>query len=82
VTRSPRSGVAEEQFRRLFAENYRHVLAYALRRTRDHADANDVVAETFAVAWRRIASAPGPGSARPWLYAIARRRQRPDIRLR
>jgi hypothetical protein len=39
-------------FERLFADHARDVLAYALRRT-DAATVEDVVAEVFAVAWRR-----------------------------
>lgn len=63
----------EEQFRRLFQAEYRQVLAYALRRTGDLAEAQDAVAEVFTVAWRRIADAPAEEAARPWLFAIARR---------
>ena len=37
------------------------------------ADAEDAVAETFAVAWRRIDRLPEPDEALPWLLAIARR---------
>ncbi len=57
-----------------FESVYRaHVAAigrYASRRT-DAADAVDVVAETFAVAWRRIDEVPP--DALPWLYGVARR---------
>lgn len=63
----------EERFRRLFLAEYRHVLAYSLRRTSDLADAQDVVADTFTVAWRRIEDAPEDDDARSWLFAIARR---------
>ena len=63
----------EAEFRRLFAEHYRHVLAYALRRCEQRADAEDVVAGTFAVAWRRFADAPGEELRLAWLYAIAAR---------
>ena len=63
----------EAEFRRLFAENNRHVLAYALRRTVQRADAEDVVAGTFAVAWRRFADAPAEEFRLAWLYAIAAR---------
>ncbi len=63
----------EEDFRRLWAEHHRHVLAYALRRTGQRADAEDVVAGTFAVAWRRVADAPAEELRLPWLYAIAAR---------
>jgi len=63
----------EQRFRRLFADEYSYVLAYALRRTINSADAQDIVAETFMVAWRRIREAPADAEARPWLYAIAAR---------
>lgn len=63
----------EAEFRRLFAEHHRHVHAYALRRTEQRADADDVVAGTFAVAWRRFADAPAEELRLPWLYAIAAR---------
>lgn len=49
------------------------ILAYALRRIADPQDAADVVAETFLVAWRRIADLPAGDEARPWLYGVARR---------
>jgi RNA polymerase sigma-70 factor (ECF subfamily) len=50
------------------------VLGYVLRRAPSREDALDVVAETFAVAWRRRADLPtAPGEARPWLFGIARR---------
>lgn len=49
------------------------MLAYALRRVPTEADAEDVVAEAFAVAWRRVDRLPESDVARPWLLAIARR---------
>jgi RNA polymerase sigma-70 factor (ECF subfamily) len=63
----------EEDFRRLWAEYNRHVLAYALRRTEQRTDAEDVVSATFAVAWRRRADKPAAEFELPWLYAIAAR---------
>jgi RNA polymerase sigma-70 factor, ECF subfamily len=70
----PRSALDhEEDFRRLFAEHHRHVLAYALRRTEQQADAEDVVGGTFAVAWRRFEDAPAEELRLAWLYAIAAR---------
>jgi RNA polymerase sigma-70 factor (ECF subfamily) len=63
----------EEDFRRLWAEHHRHVLAYALRRTAQRADAEDVVAATFTVAWRRFDDKPAAEFELPWLYAIAAR---------
>ena len=43
---------------------------YALRRT-DRDTAQDVVAETFTVAWRRLDKVPE--KPLPWLYGVARR---------
>ena len=45
----------------------------SLRRCNERADAEDVVAGTFAVAWRRFADAPAEELQLPWLYAIAAR---------
>jgi RNA polymerase sigma factor (sigma-70 family) len=58
-----------EQFERVFAAQSRSVFAYAARRAPERAD--DVVAETFAVAWRRFDEIPS--DIEPWLYGVARR---------
>ena len=63
----------EEDFRRLWADYNRHVLAYALRRTEQRSDAEDVVSATFTVAWRRFGDKPAAEFELPWLYAIAAR---------
>jgi RNA polymerase sigma factor (sigma-70 family) len=63
----------ERQFRLLFDCYYRRVLAYALRREPNRPAAEDVVAETFLVAWRRIGDVPGDEDALPWLLGVARR---------
>src|SRR6478672_3188813 len=60
----------EVQFERLFRSEADAVRAYALRRA-DPADADDVVAETFLVAWRRLDDVPS--DPRPWLLSVARR---------
>jgi RNA polymerase sigma factor (sigma-70 family) len=62
----------------LFEDAYRRcgtaVLGYALRRSVSREDALDVVAETFAIAWRRRTDLPAdPQDVRPWLFGIARR---------
>jgi RNA polymerase sigma-70 factor (ECF subfamily) len=62
---------AERRFRDLFERCYAPVLAYALRRAADSAD--DVVAETFLVAWRRREEVPVGDGELPWLFATARR---------
>jgi RNA polymerase sigma factor (sigma-70 family) len=64
---------SEDQFRRLYAGNFEAVLAYAIRRVSQPADAADVVAETFLVAWRRHREMPPGDEARLWLYGVARR---------
>jgi RNA polymerase sigma factor (sigma-70 family) len=63
----------EERFRILFEEHYHRVLGYALRRTDRREDAEDVVAETFTIAWRRLAEIPSGEGTRAWLYGVARR---------
>jgi RNA polymerase sigma-70 factor (ECF subfamily) len=57
-------------FERLYRANYDRVLAYGLRRT-DPERAVDATAETFTVAWRRLADVPG--DPLPWLLGVARR---------
>ena len=45
-----------------------------MRRTATAADAEDAAAETFAIAWRKLATVPAAAEdALPWLYAVARR---------
>jgi RNA polymerase sigma factor (sigma-70 family) len=63
----------EDRFRRVYAGNFAALLAYAMRRVEQHADAADVVAETFLVAWRRYREMPAEDEARLWLYGVARR---------
>jgi RNA polymerase sigma-70 factor (ECF subfamily) len=58
------------RFEAMFRTTYEQVLAYVLRRA-DRADAEDVVADTYAVAWRRLDDIPS--DPLPWLYAVARR---------
>ncbi|TDC35767.1 RNA polymerase sigma factor [Kribbella albertanoniae] len=55
---------------RLYREHYRAVLRYVVRRTGDRADADDVVADVFLVAWQRRAELPA-AHALPWLYRVA-----------
>ena len=80
--------VAQARFNRLYREQGRAILAYALRRVAAPEDAADVVAETFLVAWRRFAEVPVDDGALLWLYAVAgnvianqRRRTRLGARL-
>lgn len=63
----------ERAFRQLYATHFDAVLGFALRRVDRREDAGDVTAETFLVAWRRLAHAPQEPELRPWLYGVARR---------
>jgi RNA polymerase sigma-70 factor (ECF subfamily) len=65
--------LAQARFSRLYREQCRSILAYALRRVEDREDAADVVAETFLIAWRRLDEVPIDAGARLWLFAVARR---------
>jgi len=64
--------VDENEFEQLYAEHWREVLGYALRRTGSPADAADVASEVFLVVWRRRDEVPGHEDFRPWLYGVAR----------
>lgn len=61
------------RFRDIYEANHAALAAYALRRAASPEDAADVVAETFAVAWRRIAQIPLGRDATLWLFGTARR---------
>lgn len=60
----------KQRFEELFRMHYPAVRGYALRRTSTDA-AQDVVAETFLTAWRRLDDVPA--DALPWLFGVARR---------
>jgi RNA polymerase sigma-70 factor, ECF subfamily len=59
-----------DRFERLYRENFRPVLRFALARI-DPERAKDVAAETFLVAWRRLDDVPA--EPRFWLLGVARR---------
>jgi RNA polymerase sigma-70 factor (ECF subfamily) len=76
------SAEAARRFEALFDAHYASILAYAVRRV-DAAVAEDVAAETFLVAWRRLDRVPA--DPLPWLYGVARKaiaNQRRGIRRR
>ena len=62
----------ENEFEQLYAEHWREVLGYALRRTGSPSDAADVASEVFLVVWRRRDEVPGRNDFRPWLFGVAR----------
>jgi RNA polymerase sigma factor (sigma-70 family) len=61
---------APERLRQLFRVHEPAVVAYVRRRARGDV-VDDVVAETFLVAWRRLDDVPD--EALPWLLGVARR---------
>jgi RNA polymerase sigma-70 factor, ECF subfamily len=56
----------------LHREHAAALWGYVLRLTGDRARAEDVVQETMLRAWRHEISDDGQGSARAWLYKVAR----------
>jgi RNA polymerase sigma-70 factor, ECF subfamily len=62
----------EQRYRLLFERYWRRVRAYAVRRCPDVSAADDAVAETFLVAWRRIGDIPADNEL-AWLFGVARR---------
>lgn len=60
----------ETEFTALYADNHRRVHAYAVARAGTSL-AEEVVADTFLVAWRRFGQMPR-GAALPWLLGVAR----------
>jgi RNA polymerase sigma factor (sigma-70 family) len=64
-----------ERFDQLYTTHYAAIYAYAYRRLRSESDAvPDVVADVFAVAWRKLEQVPDPPQDRLWLYGVARHR--------
>jgi RNA polymerase sigma factor (sigma-70 family) len=62
-----------DRFDAIYSAHREALLAYLLRRTDDPADAADVLAEVFLVAWRRADAVPTGDAARAWLFGVARR---------
>jgi RNA polymerase sigma factor (sigma-70 family) len=59
------------RFRALFEETFGVVRRYLHHRGVPGGHADDLVAETFLVAWRRLGDVPGDDPV-PWLLAVAR----------
>jgi RNA polymerase sigma-70 factor, ECF subfamily len=72
------SRAAEARFEACFRAHYAEVLAYALRRLGERSSAEDVAAQTFAVAWRRRSALPA--DPLPWLFGVARHLIRNETR--
>jgi RNA polymerase sigma-70 factor (ECF subfamily) len=58
----------EREFDASFGDHYPELRRYVMRRLEDGGGAEDVLAETFAIAWRRRDQMPD--SPLPWLFGI------------
>lgn len=70
------TGVDSERKRRfdaLFREHLSAIASYCRWRSQPNGDDEDVVAEVFLIAWRRLDEVPEGEDGRAWLYAAARR---------
>lgn len=63
--------IAVADFERLYRDTAPELFAYLRRR--GAVDPEDLVAETYAIAWRRRSDLPAPMLRRAWLYGTARR---------
>jgi len=63
-------GRNREAFRSLYDRHYDAILAYFLRRT-ERSVAQDLTAEVFLVAWRRLEEMPPGEETILWLYGVA-----------
>ncbi len=61
----------DETFARVVVTHRNALLRYGLRRLDDHFAAEDLVADTFVVVWRRFEELPPPAEELFWLYGIA-----------
>jgi len=65
------NAAAQPGFDDLFEAHYPELRRYVVRRVEDRGGAEDVLAETFAIAWRRRKQMPEPPL--PWLFGICRK---------
>jgi RNA polymerase sigma-70 factor (ECF subfamily) len=66
-----RSDSPRQRLEALFTAHHAELMAFVRRRGAD-ANAEDLVADTFIVAWRRLDDMPA-GAERAWLFGVARR---------
>ncbi|CAM3532274.1 RNA polymerase sigma factor [Nocardioides dubius] len=72
--------VSAGEFEELYRATSHDLFAYVRRRCQG--DPENLVAETYAVAWRRRADLPAPMLRRAWLFGVARTLVAADARLR
>lgn len=71
-SRGPVADADAERFRALHRRHARALTAYCARRLAPDS-VDDAVAETFLVAWRRLADVPDGDAGLLWLYRVAHR---------
>ena len=64
-------GGRERAFEALYTAHHQAISGYVRRRVAAH-EADDVIAQIFAVAWRRFDQVPAAPDERPWLFGVAR----------
>jgi RNA polymerase sigma factor (sigma-70 family) len=62
----------DERFHHFYQERFREISGFVRRRV-SASDSSDVIAQVFAVAWRRLDDIPVPPEDRLWLLGVARR---------
>jgi RNA polymerase sigma-70 factor (ECF subfamily) len=70
---------AERRFSALFEDTYPAVRRYAYNRGLQGADVDDLIADVFTVAWRRLDKVPTDDPV-PWLLGVARNHWRNLLR--
>jgi DNA-directed RNA polymerase specialized sigma24 family protein len=65
---------SERAFEALVDRHREPLLEFCRRMLGSREDAEDIVQQTFLVAWSEIRRAQSPRAVRPWLYGIARHR--------
>lgn len=65
-------GDGHTRFGRIYRRHYGDIRRFAGRRVAE-GEVDDVTAEVFIVAWRRLSESPAEERVLPWLYGIARR---------
>jgi RNA polymerase sigma-70 factor (ECF subfamily) len=65
--------VLEPEFEVMVRKVQPFLVAYARRRLLDPVTADDIVAETLIIAWRRWSDVPRDGQELPYLYGVASR---------
>jgi len=63
--------VRPAEFELLYTSCYAEIAGYVRRRVAE-ADADDVIAHVFTVAWRKFEQVPPPPDDRLWLFGVAR----------